>query len=260
MSLDGRPFRGYPNRVRLSLLLILLSALAPAGAGAADTILVVGDSHTAGSFGQKLDDDLRAGPGNRVATYGVCSARPASYFADAPHSCGFLFRGFDKKAPAKWLGGRVYKERRPDGEGGTKEVELVKTPELTQLLSDHTPTLTVVALGANIPVSLDSVVKTLDAIHAAGSACLWIGPPYIRKTPDAQIDAVYATLRKAGVVKSASHEGSRWSSCRLVDSRAFSYLRYPAAGGDGMHYGGALAPLGSRWGDDAAAAIAAFTP
>ena len=234
------------------LALVLLLALP---AGAADTILVVGDSHTAGNFGQKLDDDLRAAAGNRVATYGVCSARPASYFADTPHSCGHLFRGFDKKAPAKWLGGRVYKEKLPGG-----EVEWVKTPELAQLLSDHSPTVTVVALGANLPISLDSVGKTLDAIHAAGSACVWIGPPYIRKTSDAQIDSVYATLRKAGVTKSASFEGSRHSSCRLVDSRAFSYLRYPATGGDGMHYGGALSALGTRWGADAAAAVAAFQP
>ncbi len=139
-------------------------------------------------------------------------------------------------------------------------MELIKTPELTQLLTDHTPTVTVVALGSNVPISLDSVNKTLDAIHAAGSACVWIGPPDMRRPSSAQIDAVYATLRKGGVSRLASFEGSRHSSCRLIDSRAFSYLRYPDKGGDGTHYGGGLASLGARWGADAAAAIAAFKP
>ncbi len=75
------------------LALVLLLALP---AGAAETVLVVGDSHTAGAFGQKLDDELRALPGERVATYGVCSASPNSYFAETAHSCGHLFRDFTK--------------------------------------------------------------------------------------------------------------------------------------------------------------------
>jgi hypothetical protein len=238
----------------------LLFALA-ASARAADTILVVGDSHTAGSFGRKLDDVLRAVPGGRVATYGVCSASPQSYFSETPHPCGHLFRDFDRKAPAKWLGGRVYKETRPDGKGGTREVEMVKTPELAQLLADHAPTLTVVALGSNVPISAGSVERTLEAIHRSGSACVWIGPPDMRRPSPAQIDAVYATLRRSKVDESVGLDESRSGSCRLIDSRAFPYLRYPEKGGDGTHYGGELAPLGAKWGADAAAAVlAAFKP
>lgn len=243
-------------------LLILPVAIALAmSARAADTILVVGDSHTAGSFGQKLDDSLRAVPGGRVATYGVCSASPQSYFSETSHPCGHLFRDFGKKAPAKWLGGRVYKETRPDGKGGTREVEMVKTPELQQLLADHNPTLTVVALGSNVPISGSSIRKTLDAIHKNNSACVWIGPPDMRRPSPGRIDAVYATLRENKVAEPVTLEEARTDSCLLIDSRAFSYLHYPEKGGDGTHYGGELAPLGAKWGADAAAAVlAAFKP
>jgi len=232
-----------------------------APARAADTILVVGDSHTTGSFGQKLDDGLRAAPGHRVATYGVCSARPQSYFSQTAHGCGHLFRDFEKKAPAKWLGSRVYKETRPSKKGGTREVEMVKTPELAQLLGDHSPTIVVVALGSNIPISAASVRRTLELIHQAGAVCVWIGPPNMRRPAAAEVDAVYETLDANGVSTTATRAQSRAKGCRLIDSRAFAGLRYPEEGGDGTHYAGALAPLGGKWGADAAAAVlAAFKP
>lgn len=243
------------------LPVLLFAAAAAASAVAGETILVVGDSHTAGSFGGALDDALRAAPGNRVATYGVCSARPQSYFSETPHGCGRRFRDFSKKEPAKWLGARVYKQVRPDGKGGTREVEMVKTPDLAQLLADHAPTLTVVALGSNIPMTGDSVKKTLELIHQNNSVCVWVGPPSMRNPTAAQVDAVYATMAKNGVTSAATLEDARRDKCRLIDSRALPGLRYPETGGDGTHYGGALAPLGAKWGADAAAAVlAAFKP
>lgn len=243
------------------LLIPALALALAASARAGDTILVVGDSHTAGAFGGALDDALRAAPGNRVATYGVCSARPQSYFDETDHGCGRRFQDFAKKAPAKWLGGRVYRKTRPDGKGGTREVEFVKTPALSQLLGDHTPTLTVVALGSNVPTSGASVRKTLKLIHDAGSACVWIGPPNMRSPSQKEMDAVYETLAENGVTPAATFEASRTDSCRLIDSRAFPGLRYPTTRGDGTHYGGTLAPIGTQWGKDAAAAVlAAFKP
>lgn len=244
---------------RLLIPALVLALVVPARA--ADTILVVGDSHTAGAFGGALDDALRAAPGGRVATYGVCSARPQSFLSETDHGCGRRFQDFAKKAPAKWLGGRVYRKTRPDGKGGTREVEFVKTPALAQLLDDHAPTVTVVALGSNLPMSGASVRKTLALIHKSGSVCVWIGPPDMRSPAREQIDEAYQTLLENGVSPTATLEESRKGYCRLVNSRAFPGLRYPATGGDGTHYGGALAPIGERWGKDAAAAVlAAFQP
>jgi hypothetical protein len=243
---------------RILAALCLAAWALPAAAG--ETILVAGDSHTAGSFGRRLDAALRAAPLTRVATYGVCSASPQSYLSETELACGHLFRDFGGAAPAKWLGGRVRKGRWPDGAGGTREVELVKTPGLAQLLADHFPTLTVVALGSN-GLTGDSVRATLEAVHKNGSACVWIGPPDMRTPSAATVDAIYAILRRQKVIETATREEASADSCRLIDSRAFGYLRYPAKSGDGTHYSGELAPLGDRWGDDAAAAVlAAFPP
>jgi hypothetical protein len=250
-----------PMNMRHGLLALLLAPALAAAAAAAETILVIGDSHSAGSFGQNLDDVLRRTAGNRVATYGVCSARPQSYLSETPHSCGYLFRDFDKKPPAKWLGGRVYKATVSDGKGGTREVTMVKTPSLAQLLTDHVPTLTVVELGANLPLSEESIKKTLELIHKNNSACVWIGPPNMRNPTPAQVDSVYAILRKNKVTAGVSLEDARKDSCLLIDSLSFAYLRYPATGGDGTHYGGALSSLGAKWGADAATAVLdAFKP
>ncbi len=243
--------------MRRLLALPLALALA-SSASAADTILVIGDSHTAGPFGGALDDALRAAPGSRVATYGVCSARPQSFLSQTDHGCGRRFQDFAKKAPAKWLGGRVYRKTRPDGKGGTREIEFVKTPELGQLLDDHAPTAVVVALGSNLPISGASVRRTLALIHKSGAACVWIGPPDMRKPASALVDEVYRTLLDNGVSPTAALEESRKGFCRLVNSRDFPALRYPAAGGDGTHYQGALGPVGAQWGRDTAAAVLSF--
>jgi len=246
--------------MRQAPLALLLFAAFALPASAADTILVVGDSHTAGSFGKNLDDVLRRGAGNRVATYGVCSASPQSYLSETPHHCGWLLRDFDKKAPAKWLGKRVYKATVSDGKGGTREVTMIKTPSLSQLLTDHVPTVTVVALGAN-GLSADSIRKTLTLIHANNSVCVWIGPPDTRVRTADQVKALYKALRDNNVTESVSLEDAKKDSCRLVDSFTFAYLRYPAKGGDGSHYSGDLESIGAKWGADAAdAVLAAFKP
>ncbi|MBI5247268.1 MAG: hypothetical protein HY923_08805 [Elusimicrobia bacterium] len=242
------------------LLALALAAALAAPSVASETILVVGDSHTVGAFGAHIDEALRAVRGNRVATYGVCSSRPQSYLSESAHGCGHVFRDFDKKPPSKWLGSRVYKELRKV-KGVDKEVEMVKTPELGQLLTDHTPSTVIVALGSNIPINGASVAKTLALIHKAGAACLWVGPPDMRRPTKDEVDAVYATLAKNKVDASVTMEAAKKDGCRLIDSREFSYLRYPEKDGDGTHYMGKLTPLAAKWGDDAAAAaLKALTP
>ncbi|UPT73582.1 MAG: hypothetical protein M0D55_17235 [Elusimicrobiota bacterium] len=186
-----------------------------------------------------------------MATFGVCSARPQSFLSESAHGCGFLFRGFDKKAPAKWLGTRVFKQKQGDGKGGTVEVTMVKTPELAQILSDHSPDVVVIALGSNLPLALDSVTKTLELVRRTGASCFWVGPPDMRRPSRKAVDAVYDGLKAEGITTSADPK----AACRLIDSRAFSYLRYPKEGGDATHYNGELAGMAARWGKDSAAAV-----
>lgn len=238
-------FRGYPPAMRFLLLLLLA---VPAAAG---NILVVGDSHTAGAFGQNLDDSLRADVNSRVATYGVCSARPESYLSETAHGCGWLFRGPDKKAPAKWLGGRVTKVKQKNGKGEEVLVDYVKTPELAQLIADHTPDVVVVALGSNMPATDASIDKVLELVHKSGASCFWVGPPDMRKPSRKAVNGVYRQLDDRGITVTASLK----DACRLIDSRDFTYLRYPKEGGDATHYNGELAGMAARWGKETAAAI-----
>lgn len=228
------------------LLLVLLAVPA-----SAENILVVGDSHTVGPFGQNLDDALRADAASRVSTFGVCSARPESYLSETAHGCGWLFRGVDKKAPAKWLGGRVFKQKQKNAQGEEIQVDYVKTPELAQLLSDHSPDVVVIALGSNMPTTDAALDKTLDLVHRTGASCFWVGPPDMRRPSRKAVDGVYRQLEDKGITTSADLK----TACRLIDSRDFAYLRYPKEGGDGTHYNGELGGAAARWGKDAAAAI-----
>lgn len=238
------------------LLALALALLAAAPSRAADTILVVGDSHTAGAFGKALDGALRAAPGNRVATYGVCSAAPSSYVDETPHACGHWFSDFQGTAPAKWLGARQYKATIKG-----KEVTMIKTPEIGQLLADHAPGTVIVALGSN-PTTGAGIDALLAAIHGptpgAGARCVWIGPPDMRSPDKAAVEKTYQLLRKHRVFEGATTWEARQDSCLLIDSRTMT--QYAASGGDGTHYNGALTAAGRKWGADAAAAALAWLP
>lgn len=215
------------------------------GASGGRRILLIGDSHTTMPFGKALDGALRTRKNDAVATYGVCSAGPNSYLTEKGHACGWYFRAEDGKEPARWVGSRVSTEQRKI-RGSMQDVKVIKTPALKQLLIDHKPTVTIIALGSN-PTSASGVTGLLDLLVKANSGCLWIGPPSMREPSESDVDKVYALLARA--LK---------DRCALIDSRKFTYLRYPATGGDGTHYDGkVLGPLGTQWGQDAGQAVEA---
>lgn len=208
-------------------------------------VLLVGDSHTTMPFGKALEASLRAEKGDSVAVYGVCSAGPNSYLKEKGHACGWYFRDEGGKEPSQWVGARVATEQRTV-RGKPKDVTVIKTPPLKQLLADHRPTVTLIALGSN-PTSASGVTGLVDLVVKANSGCVWIGPPYMREPGEDDVDKVYKLLAKA--LK---------GRCELIDSRAFAFLRYPAQGGDGTHYDGkGLRDLGARWGREAGQAVQA---
>lgn len=229
----------------LFVALLVLSAC-PAFA---DTVLVIGDSHTDGAFGRALDDGLRSK--ERVATYGVCNARPSSYIDETPHHCGHMFRDFQKKEPAKWLGGRLWKGL-IKVKGKETHVTWVKTPALDQLLSDHTPDYVVVALGTN-PIDGQGIDDIKAKIAAAGKSCVWVGPPTTTSPTPKQTAAVYKLLRAHGVVENAVPYEAKNGSCFLVDSASFTTYSGP----DGTHYD---EKAGAAWGAETAKRILAWIP
>lgn len=235
-------------RLPLSLLLVSLTA-APARAEDPPAVLYVGDSHSAQFFGRALDGQLRAQKG-RVATFAVAGSAPSSWLSEEELPYGFMLKGFDGKSPAKWLRTREETRRR---NGKDAKVTIIRTPRFADLVAEYKPAAVIVALGSN-GATAASVKALVDAIHGAHAGCFWIGPPRMRTVSSQRLDGVYAVLAAQGIATA----GDPGKACRLIDSRSFSYLKYPAEGCDGIHYNcPGLSELGTRWGRDAYAAFAA---
>jgi hypothetical protein len=144
---------------------------APAPNGATKRLILIGDSHTAGTFGHALDGLLRKSV-PAVETYGSCGASPSWYVPGNPVSghtspCGTWFHRYSAADPSK-----------------LEEVTRASPTPLIGALLKEKPDVVVVALGTNMIdwskggiSGLDSAAALGSAIKGAGARCLWIGPP-----------------------------------------------------------------------------------
>ncbi len=188
----------------------------------AATILIIGDSHTVGPFGQKLDQLLR-NEGAQVATYASCGSIARWWYSAQKTTCGYYKRGLD---------------------GVEFSTTSHITPLFKNLLSEIKPDAVIVELGTNYVMNPSDAfaiedMQTMAAdIKAAGADCFWILPPDMRK--------FRSDLPRLGrLVTEAAGE-----SCRLFDSAQFT--QYPANGGDGIHYWSAEGtPLARAWATEA---------
>ncbi len=188
---------------KILALLLWLACGVPAFCG---TVLFVGDSHSVGPFGWRLDELLR-GRGLKTASYASCGSIAQWWATGKPTPCGYFFRD---------LGGKTEK--------GIKGA----TPIFTDLLARVKPNAVVVELGANyagLP-SDDFAVKDMGEmaaeIKASGSACFWVTKPDSRAGHDAVgriLDLTYKAVS---------------DKCKVFDSTKVT--SYPPAGGDGTHY------------------------
>ena len=185
------------------------------------TILLIGDSHTYQSFGRRLDARLRTLPQTAVASFASWGTSPAGWLEGAG-------------------GGTPFFEHDPDGR--LVDVQSGGTPHFSELLAKYQPTLTIIALGANLfgappEYSAETVHQMAAAVGQRQSACLWVGPPDSRERAGPPMDELYGILR-----------GASMPYCQFVDSRVWTH--YPATGGDGLHYD-YLGPAGleqtARW-------------
>ncbi len=198
------------------------------------SILLIGDSHSYGTFGEALDLLLRSRDGARVKTVGSCGLSPNGFLSGLKTQCGLRIYEADQTE-------RVWSK--------------FPTPTIASLLAEMRPALTVIALGANQietatsqPATQKAFVERLvSSIRESGSACLWVGPPHGRNKTEPKFTNLYQVLQE-GV-------GGR---CAFFDSRPehLPYLQYDVVAakagkeGDGRHYD-ALGPEGRsvlrRW-------------
>ena len=206
---------------------ILLAALCVPGACA--NILFIGDSHSVGPFGWKIDELLRSVPGAKAGTYASCGSIYQWWENGKATPCGYFFRD---------LAGKT--EKGPAG----------PTPIFDALLKEIKPALVVVELGANYAniASDDFAVRDMrklaKKISDSGAYCFWITKPDARKGKE-QIPRILELTHKAVA-----------PYCAYFDSTLVT--KYPAEGGDGVHYWfEAGLPIANAW---AEAAFGAMKP
>lgn len=189
----------------------------------ASTILIIGDSHTVGPFGQKLDQLLRD-EGAKVATYASCGSIAKWWYSGQKTTCGYFEN---------------------DLSGTKTEAATHTTPLFPELLQKINPDHIIIALGTNYVRNLndDSVIADLSLmmndIRSSGADCFWILPPDMR-----QFRGELPRLNR--LVKAVSGD-----ECRYLESA--SITRYPESGGDGIHYWSPEGtPLARAWAIEAA--------
>ena len=178
---------------------------APAQVG----ILYIGDSHTAGRFGSRLDQELRKLAGGSELSYGSCGSSPSSWYNGWITKCGWVERKLD---------------------GKVRSLKSGPTPKIEELIQENRPRMIVIALGANLMgAGLETIRTTtarmVNSVKASGAKCLWVGPPNGRNKTEPKFSQLYAAIEEA--VR---------GTCELVDSRLLTY--YPETGGDGIHFDG----------------------
>jgi hypothetical protein len=139
-----------------------LFVLAFCASSHASTVLFVGDSHTTGPFGKKLDELIRAQ--HSVMTRGACGTIGQNWELGTSTTC------------AKWNWGR-------DIDG--KEIISPETPKLEALIETINPEYVILQFGGNyrsklkddqfsIPEDVSRLIKTAKKL---GAKCLFVTGP-----------------------------------------------------------------------------------
>lgn len=207
--------------LRFASLLLALGSAAPL-ASASTKVLLVGDSHSTGTFKDGVLEVLATQADLEPAVYASCGSSPSGWFRDSKgktyrSTCGTFRREFGKKT-------------------GSTAAEAV--PHLPDLISETKPDVVVVAMGTNqypgtVAGAEPSMRKMLKATQAQGARCVWVGPPEVGFIPVAKQKEFYSMFERL----------AREEKCLLIDSRAHTDV----AQTDSMktHYPGAP---GKKWG------------
>ncbi|GAB4029361.1 MAG: hypothetical protein Fur0012_03590 [Elusimicrobiota bacterium] len=184
----------------------------------AQNVLFVGDSHSVGPFGKKLDSLLRE-KGFNVETYASCGSIAQWWVNSKPTTCGYFFRNF---------------------EGKTSFGLKADTPVFAELLEKDRPAFVIVELGANYAnvLSDEFAIEDMSAMAASikesGATCFWVTKPDSRKNAF-DIPRILSLTEKAVS-----------PYCKIFDSTKVT--RYPQEGGDGVHYSFKEGiPIAEKW-------------
>lgn len=185
------------TKIFLLLFLIGLSAKA-------ENILLIGDSHSCGSFGKNVVGRLSE-QGNFVTLYCAVSSAPI-HWVEGKNPSGQICQTMNSNH-------QTLQPCEPKG----------KMPALKDLLKVHKNSKVISALGTNSLMSskADSSYQTMaNQIKASGQSCVWVGPPHVSPQQskgfpqgrvallESHLDSFYESLKVS--VK---------NDCALLDSR-----------------------------------------
>lgn len=199
----------------LILGLLFFNTAQAAPENSLDRVLLLGDSHAYGKYGEVLDAHFRTSA-KQVTSYSSCGSSPSTWTTTTANfkstNCGF------------WKKSAADRETR---------VKSHKLPSFNSELRNLRPQLTVITLGTNIlasPGNISSEKKHIEsmmkAIRAQGSECVWVGPPDLAKAP-------FSKNLQSGVetIKALAEK----NQCHFIDSTKLT--QYPSGKSDGIHYG-----------------------
>lgn len=186
-------------------------------------VLVIGDSHTAGAFGDELDRLLRA-KGAQVHSVGSSGATADNFISGKGTTVG-------------------YADRKVNGQ--TQKTAAHATPKLEELIQEDKPDTILVNLGANFRGAGPSAIKKqVDEIGQIakkhGIKITWVGPPTTR-----QDESNRSSLQKfdQDMKAAVAPYGTYVSSAPFTPKYS---------GGDGVHYSGEAA---KQWAAGVAGAV-----
>jgi lysophospholipase L1-like esterase len=195
---------------------------ASGGIGPGNNVLVIGDSHTTGGYGEELDRQLR-GTGAQVETFSSGGSTPDWWLDGTPTTAGSVSIGPDGREVRSGAG------------------QAHATPRIQDLIAKYHPDTIVINMGQNLrgksPAEVQRQVQELEqAAKAGGARIVWVGsPPTANDAADGgqQYHAYNSFLRNIATAGGA----------RFIDS---SQLVSRYQGSDGIHYDPAA---GAAWAD-----------
>ncbi len=215
----------------LSLALLAVSIICRAET---NQILLIGDSHSEGPFGETLTQEIRKQPGTQVTRYGLVGASPRHYFQISPEQ-RTLKMGFVE-----------------DLNGKISRAKVGTAPNISDLVSRISPKHVVIELGENLydyksgqlheKLWQNEVTKLLSKIPA-NIPCTWVLPTWTNqeKRPPYQKSNAYLKLANE---KMKSFIGDR---CQVISGTEITELtpeNIETVKGDWLHQ---QKGSGERW-------------
>jgi lysophospholipase L1-like esterase len=210
---------------------LMLAASLGVRAAPAGSIMMIGDSHSTLTFGQRLHGHLRKLSSKpRVALYAVSGASANSFLRETPHLLAKddRFWDYDQKTPKKWINADRIKATGKTRKG-------LMTPSIQALLADHSPELVIIALGSNDfgngrSKGAEAGAAKLAKLVRASTRCIWIGPPDFPLGDPQKAASVRKSLSAFNKALKAAVSGKPTLCEGYVDSLSFTKYEGNKAG------------------------------